>query len=252
MAKRKLRTLTEKLRTKIKEHHSKMKASDFDGDALAYFNLVKSAAKARKAKKGKVAKIRELDIPKDSEIYRIIEKGAKLKKMTVAQFVKKYRSEIEALMKDGDFIQTRETEYLIHDIAHMKPGKRVMVNDGDGYRIMPKKKDILNITLFTQHVMGNSDIFLIVYRVHFKLTGDLSHYLPATEEYEDLYEESDIMNLLDGYYPEITYLKSGKKDAVEAKKEIEPNSKERKKKGSKGKSKLGSKRKSISKTTKKK
>lgn len=254
MAKRKLKTLTEKLRSRIREDHASLKISDFQGEALAYLRQVKQLAKARnkKAKKkaDSTAKIEELEIPKDSELYQIVSKGAKLKGITVKQFVKKYRKEIEGLMKDGDFVVQRETEYLISDVAHMKSGTSVFVNDGNGYRKTPKKRDIFDIQTFTQHIMSNSDIFLLVYRVHYKLNGDLSHYLPDPEEYEDLFEEEELMSMLDEFYPYITYLKSGKKDAPKVETVIEPDAKERKKKGGKGKSDNGSKRKGISKTSK--
>lgn len=253
---RKLKSLTEKLRARIKEQYDTLKLSDFQGEALAYLKQVKQLAKARKKKakkkKDTTARIEELEIPRDSELYQIVSKGAKLKKMTVNQFVKKYRKEIEALMKDGDFVVQRETEYLIGDIVHMKPGTSVFVNDGNGYRKTPKKRDIYDIQAFTQHIMSNSDIFLIVYRVHYKLNGDLSHYLPPVDEYEEATEEEEIMSMLDDFYPEITYLKSGKKDAPKTETVIEPDAKERKKKGGKGKSDNEHKRKSISKTTKSK
>lgn len=256
MAKRKLKTLTDKLRLRIREEHASLKLSDFQGDALAYLKQVKQLSKARKKKakkkKDSTARIEDLEIPKDSELYQIVSKGAKLKKMTVNQFVKKYRKELEALMKDGDFVVQRETEYLIGDIVHMKPGTSVFVNDGNGYRKTPKKKDIFEIQQFTQHIMTNSDIFLIVYRVHYKLSGDLSHYLPPHEEYEELEDERELMDLLDEFYPEITYLKSGKKDAPKTETVIEPDAKERKKKSRKGKPDDGRKRKGISKTTKSK
>lgn len=252
MAKKK--KLTDRLREKIKEEYGSLKLSDYQGEALAYLKQVKQLAKARKKKakkkKDSTAKIEELEIPKDSQLYEIVSKGAKLKKMTVRQFVKKYRKELEGLMKDGDFVVQRETEYLIGDINHMKTGTSVFVNDGNGYTKIPKKRDIYDIQTFTQHIMSNSDIFLLVYRVHYKLNGDLSHYLPDPEEYEEAIEEEDIMSMLDGYYPEITYLKSGKKDAPKTENVIEPDAKERKKKSSKGKSDNGRKRKSISKTTK--
>lgn len=234
MAKKRItRKLTDKVREKIKSDYKTLRLSDYDGDALVYLRKVRGAAKGRKAKAAKVAKIEELSIPKDSEMYRIIEKAAKMKKMTVKAFVKKHRASIEALMKDGDFVVQRETEYLISDIEHLPKGKRVLVNDGDGYTSTSKLNDIYNIQQFTQHVAAYSNIFLLVYRVHYKLDGNLSHYLPPVDLYEATEEEQEVIDLLDEYYPEIAYLISQKRteeSAPEEPKIIEPDAPERKRK----------------------
>lgn len=227
--------LTEPLRQKIKE--GSIKKSQLAGEARTYANRVAGAKKARKIKKQKTAKVDALVIPRDSEMYKIIEAAAKYKKMTVAQFIKKHRDSIEALMRDGDFVLQRETEYLIDDVKAVKKGSKVFVNDGNGFRVFSKKNDILHIVQFTQHISTHTEIFLIIYRVHRKLNGDLSHYLPDPEEYVGLEEEEELMEMLDSFYPEITYLISKKKDAKK-KTVINPGAKERKEKkkaGSKGK-----------------
>lgn len=231
--KRITRKLTDKVREKIKAEYKTLRLSDYDDDALAYLRRVRGAAKARKAKAAKVAKVDELKIPVDSEMYRIIEKAAKMKKMSVKSFVKKHRASIEALLKGGDFVVQRETEYLISDIQHLPKGKKVLVNDGDGYTARAKLTDIYDIQQFTQHVASYSNIFLLVYRVHYKLDGNLSHYLPPVDLYEAAEEEQEIIDLLDAYYPEITYLISQKrsdKDTPEEPKTIEPDAPERKRK----------------------
>jgi hypothetical protein len=236
MSKRITRKLTDRVREKIRTEYRSLRLSDYDGDALTYLKRVRGAAKGRKAKSAKVAKVEALKIPVDSEIYRIIEKAAKMKKMSVKAFVKKHRSSIEALMKDGDFVVQRETEYLIDDIRRLPKGKKVLVNDGNGYATKGKLTDIFDIQQFTQHVASYSNIFLLVYRVHYKLDGNLSHYLPPVDVYEAAEEEQEVIDLLDEYYPEITYLISQKrtdKDAPEAPAIIEPNAPERKKRKAK-------------------
>jgi hypothetical protein len=252
MAKKRVtRKLSEKVKANIKANHSKLRKSDFADDALAYLNRVKGAAKGRKAKKQKIAKVDDLVIPKDSEIYRIVQKAAAYKKMSVAKYVKKFRAEIADLMDGGDFVFTRETEYLIEDIRHMKKGQSVFVNDGDGFTRTGAKTDIFNITTFTQHIFSNTEIFMIVYRVHRRLNGDLSHYLPSVNEYDELYESDDIESMLDGYYPEITYLKSAKRNERDVKQKIiAPHSRKRKKAKSKGKSVNGGQRKKTHKISK--
>ena len=217
MAKKIQRKLTDKLKEKIKKHYADLKESDYGDDALRYLKQVKGGAKGRATQRAKVAKIDQLTIPKNSEIYKIIQRAAKIKGMTVAKFVKKYRSDIENLMQGGDIVNMRETNYLISDIKHMDKGTTVFVNDGNGLTRTPKKTDIMNISLFTAHVMQNSDIFMISYRVNYKLNGDLSHYLPSAEEYEELEDDETITEMLDSYYPNITYLKSRK--VIEKKKD---------------------------------
>lgn len=209
--KRIIRKLNDRVKERIKKDYAKLSKKDFDGEALVYLNRVKGAAKGRKAKKAKVAKVDDLLVPRDSEMYRIIEAAAKAKKMSVAAFMKKHRESIEALMKDGDVVLQRETDYLIEDIRRLKKGKKVFVNDGNGYVKKSPLNDIYDIQAFTQKI-ATTDIFLIIYRVHYKLNGDLTHYLPDPEEYDELEEVEEIMEMLDSYYPDITYLRSAKKD----------------------------------------
>ena len=252
MPKRITRKLNEKVKERIKREWHSLRVEDFDGAALAYLNQVRGGHAGAKKRKDRTAVIGKFTVPKDSELYRIIERGAELKKMTVAKFIKEYQKELEEVAEHGDFVQQRETEYLIEDVRRVKKGNKVLVNDGNGYSVVPKLRDVLNIQQFTQHIMGNTDIFLIVYRVHYKTTGDLSHYLPSVDEYEGLEEEHDIEAMLDDYYPEITYLKSGKKDAPKKEKVIEEGSKERKKKGGKSRTHDRSKRKIVPKARPKK
>lgn len=215
-SKRITRKLTDKVREKIKKDYAKLKKSDYADEALVYLNRVKGAAKGRKTKKGKVAKIEKLVIPPNSEMYALIQRAAKSQKMTVAAFVKKNREAIIALMKDGDNVMNRETDRLIDDVkAVKKNGGTVFVNDGNGFFKTPALKDIFNIQTFIQAV-HTTDIFMVFFRVHSKLNGDLTHFLPPPEEYEDLEGNEEFMYMLDTYYPEITYLISPSKTNADA------------------------------------
>ena len=78
MSKKKpVKKLSNKVREEIKSNYSKLRLKDYEGEALAYLKQVRGAAKGRKARKDKVAKIDDLVIPRDSELYRLIERGAK-------------------------------------------------------------------------------------------------------------------------------------------------------------------------------
>jgi hypothetical protein len=248
--KRITRKLTERVKAKIKADHKKLRLKDFDGDALRYLKRVRAAEKTRKKKSDSVARVEDLIIPKDSELYNIISKMAKIKKVTLKQFMKKHKKDIANLQKEGDVILQRETDYLIEDIRKMKKGKKLFVNDGNGYRKTGRARDILNIQVFTQFVMSNSDIFMLTYRVHYKLDGDLTHYLPDAIEYEEFKDnEEGLIAMLDDFYPEITYLKSAKSKEREKEKPkiIAPYSKKRKRKTN---AKQSNKRKVTRKTSK--
>jgi hypothetical protein len=218
MPKRQLSKLTPKTKEKIKKNFKELRLSDFKGEALAYLRKVRGAAKARKDKKGKQAKVSAVAIPKDSEAYRIIEAAAKKNKMSVAAFIKKHKDSIDKLLKDGDVVLNRETEYLIRDINKLPAGKKIFVNDGNGYFKRSKGKAILYLQLLLQ-LVHSTDIFLLIFRVHYKLNGDLTFYCPDPDSYEGMEgDEEEVESLLDEYYPEITYLKS-RKSNVEPKKE---------------------------------
>lgn len=248
MAKKKL---TPSLKAKIKSDYSKLKLSDFEGEALSYLKKVRGAAKGRKTQRESKAVVDDFEIPKDSELYDIVKKAAKLKKMSVKRYISKYKEELKNLLQEGDFVVQRETEYLIEDISKLKKGKKVFVNDGNGYIVRGRNQDILNIQQFTQHVLSHTDIFLIIYRVHYKLSGDLSHYLPDAEEYEGAEDPQSIEEVLDSYYPEITYLKSDKTKGRKKDSRI-PGRRSKKEKGAKGKSNNGRQRKSVHKVAQKK
>lgn len=245
MPKRIIRTLTGRVKEKIKKEYRTLKKSDYGDDALTYLNRVKGAAKGRNKKKQTIAKVGELVIPKDSEMYRIIEKAAKINKMTVKQFIKKHRESISDLMQKGDVVIQRETEYLIKDLSKLPKGKKVFINDNNGYVKTPKLDAILQLQQFTQAIFGYTDIFIIVYRVHYKLIGDITFYLPPVREYDDLSEPEDFEALLDEYYPEITYIKSPKRNERRKKETIKERGNNKGKKKSTDKPDNGRKRKVV-------
>lgn len=235
MAKRK--TLTPSLKSKIKQGYKSLRLSDYQGEARDYLKKVKSADKARKTKQGKIAKVGSISIPRDSEIYKIIEKSAAINKMSVAAFIKKHKDSVTALMKDGDLVLNRETDKLIHDINAQGKGMKVFINDGNGYSRTSKLNAIFQLQQFKQFVASNTNVFLLFFRTHTKLNGDIYFSLPDYEEYGELEgEESDIIDMMDSYFPNITYLRSDKKAADYAQ-----DKKRKKQSAGKAKSKKGSK-----------
>lgn len=213
------RKLTAKLKEQIKADYRHLKLQDFDGDALTYLKKVRGAAKGRKAKRDAVAHVGETIIPKDSDLYSLIQTGAKHRKMSVKAFIKKYKDEIDALLKNGDFVLERESDKLIHDLASLKQPRKVYVNDFNGFVRTPSKEAILNIKLFVQYIMAHSDVFLVLFRTHFKLNGDVYFYLAPYEDIDGL-SRARLIKLSESWLPWIKLMASAKKKKSQRAKRI--------------------------------
>lgn len=202
--------LSASLKAKIKKEHATLRLRDFAGDAESYLRQVKGAAKGRKVRSDKTARVGEITVPKDSEIYHIIEGSARLKKMSVKSFVSKYKQAIQDLLADGDLVLDRESDKLITDINALKPGRKVYINDGDGFVRTPRLTTIHRIVEFRQYVASNTDIFLIFFRTHFKLNGDIYFHMPNADEYEEM-ESGDLVEFLMDQ-SDMTVLRSSKRN----------------------------------------
>jgi len=208
------RKLTDKLKKYIRENYRSLKKSDFAGDALAYLNRVKGAAKGRKAQRDGKAIIEGLKIPKDSSAYQLIFALAKAKGVSVRTLIKKYRQEIEPLLESGGIVIQRETDYLIKDLNSLKKGTLVFVNDGDGYSKLSKEQAILRLQMLLMHCAALTNIFMLIYRVEYKLDGDIKFYCPEEKKYKNIILEESIKEFLDNYEPEIIYIESNRKGAA--------------------------------------
>lgn len=213
MAKKKRiqRKLTDKLKAKIKKEYAKLRLADYEGDALTYLRKVRGAAKGRKSKRDSEANIEGLRIPKDSEAYALIKAMAKAKGVTVKQLLKKYKKEVSELLEDGVLVIQRETEYLISDLKKLPKSNRIYINDNDGFTRIGKEEAILRLQLLLMHCAALTDIFMLIYRVQFKLDGDVRFYCPLKDQYEDLITSEEITDMLDEYEPEIIYIESNRK-----------------------------------------
>lgn len=207
MSKRIYKTATENTRKKIKS--GAVEKSQLKGAALSYYNRVQGAAKARAAKEEKVFKVGDAVVPRNSELYRIVETAAAAKGVTVKQFTTENQKSIKRLLQEGDVVVNREAGYAIKDITHIGKGKMVYVNDLDGYVRKGRNATIFGIQQLQQYCFSNSDIFLIFFLLRYKLNGDIYLYLPGLEQYDGL-EGEELEEFLDDYYPHITYLKSAK------------------------------------------
>jgi len=209
MAKRKL---TPKLRDYLYANRWKARLSDYEGNALAYLKRLRAASKAAKTRRANTAVIGEVNIPRDSELYEIIEASAALKKQTVATFIKKNKAAIQELMKEGRVVLTRETSYAIKDIDKLPRRAKVFINGNE----VSKGDAIYALQSFTSSAMQYTDTVIVNYELSYDLQGNLHLTMPTEEEIEEAEEnadngdDSDFYDLLEnaeGFVPII----SGKK-----------------------------------------
>lgn len=204
MAKRKL---TPKLRDYLYDNRFKARLSDYDGDALAYLKRLRAASKAAKVRKAKTAKIGQVTIPRNSELYEIIEASAAIKKQTVATFIKKNKAAINQLMQEGRVVVTRETSYAISDIGRMPKKSKVFIN---GQQVT-KGDAIYALQSLTSSAMQLTDTVVMNYELSFDLTGDLHLELPTEseiEEAENADDEGEMMDELLDSFEHIVPIKS--------------------------------------------
>lgn len=206
--KRSYKTDTPALRKRVLS--GRVSKDQLTGPALTYYNRVQGAAKARKAKADGTLQIGNAVVPKNSDLYAIIKAGAEAKGQSVKQFVKENKEALEKLMTDGDIVLQRETDYLIKDLQALSRGKKVFVNDGNGFSRFKKENAIFNLQTLKMHASATTDIFLIYFRVSYKTKGDIYFYCPELKQYEGMIGQSFEL-FLDDYYPEITYVKSNRK-----------------------------------------
>lgn len=178
------RKLTPKLKSYLKENKFKVKQSDYSGDALAYLLRLRKAAKAAKKKKDKIAKVGKAEIPHDSKMYRIIAASAKLKNVSVAQFIKKYKSEVNDLLKEGRVVLSRETSYALSDINSLPEDKKIYINN-----IETSKGDALySLQTLTSTSMRFSNVVAVNYEMYYDYNGNLYMEFPTPDIYDDIVE----------------------------------------------------------------
>lgn len=181
------RKLTPKLKDYLYDNRFKVKQSDYTGEALAYLLKLRAASKAAKKRKANTAKIGETVIPRNSELYEIIEASAKIKKQSVSTFIKRNKAAIEELMKDGRVIISRETSYAIADISKLPRRAKVYLNGEE----VSKGDAIYALQSLTSAAMQYTDTVVINYEMSYDLTGNLYLELPTDEELEEAEEDAD-------------------------------------------------------------
>jgi hypothetical protein len=190
MAKRKL---TPKLKDFLYDNRYKVKMSDYAGDALAYLKRLRAASKAAKTRKNKTAKIGSVTVPRNSELYKIIEASAKLKKQNVSTFIKENQEAIENLLQEGRVPITRETGYAIKDISNLPNKSKVFIN---GQQVS-KGDAIYALQSLTSSAMQHTDTVVMNYEMSYDLAGNLYLELPTEEEVEEAESADDEGEMMD-------------------------------------------------------
>lgn len=184
MAKRKL---TPKLKDYLYANRWKAKMSDYDGDALSYLKRLRAATKAAKKRKANTAKIGSVTIPRNSELYEIIEASANLKRQSVASFIRANKGAIEELLQEGRVVISRETQYAIDDISKLPTKSKVYIN---GEKVT-KGDAIYALQSLTSTAMQHTSVVLINYEMSYDLAGNLYLEIPTQEDIEEAEENGE-------------------------------------------------------------
>jgi hypothetical protein len=192
MAKRKL---TSKLKEHLYDNRWRVKQSDYTGEALEYLERLRRASKAAKKRKDNTAKIGDVTIPRNSELYETIEASARIKKQSIATFIKQNKQAIEELMAEGRVVLMRETNYAISDIGKLPARSKIFINGVE----VSKGDAIYALQSFTSSAMQYTDTAVINYELSYDLTGNLFLELPTDDELEAAEEDADNGDL-DTYY----------------------------------------------------
>jgi hypothetical protein len=161
--------------------------SDYGGEALAYLKRLRAASKAAKTRKQATAKIGNVTIPRNSELYEIIERSAEIKRQSVSTFIKNNKAAIQELMQEGRVVIQRETSYAISDISKLPRKSKIFINGEE----VTKGDAIYRLQSFTSSAMQYSSTVIINYEMSYDLTGNLHIEMPTEEEIEEAEEDYD-------------------------------------------------------------
>lgn len=234
------RKLTASLKKKIKENYHRLKKADYDGDALAYLNRVRGAAKGRKAKafgqKNTDGKTRGKSKPKQwgvtssekqpkrrsykqipfyvhgiiiepgTEAYGIVAASARMRKMSIARFVKENEEAIADLI-DGYLVFSKvEIDKLIQIITDLPSKKKTFVPTNGKER--PRVKVIFLLHSLKSFMLATCEIYeQILIEFGYDLFGNVHVDVPYPVQYTK-FECEELLEWLDENYPNISYFKN--------------------------------------------
>ena len=213
--------LTDRVKQNIKDRKGNIPARFFSGDALSYLKKYRALKNARKAKKQSVLKIEKVALPKNTQIYKHVERLAKQKGITVAHFVAAYADEIQELIEKGSIPNDREIEYLIEDVQKIASHFKIFVN---GEQVSKSEAAFL-LENFKFNILNYTNAFKVIVDSWYTFDGNLHFKIPTPEDLEEILEqtdtedidkeqgEEDIKDFLDNFFPGIRLISSPPKDS---------------------------------------
>lgn len=182
------RKLTPKLKEYLYENRWKARLSDYSGEALEYLKRLRAASKAAKKRKDNTAKVGRLTIPRNSNLYKLLEDSAKLKKQPVGKFIRENKEAIEELMRDDRIVIQRETAYAIKDINKLPKKSKIFIN---GQQV--SKGDAVHaIQSLTSSAMQHTETVVVTYELSYDLKGNLYLDMPTEEEIEEAEDDPEL------------------------------------------------------------
>lgn len=228
--------LTDSLKKKIKEQYRSLHKSDFDGEALAYLNRVRGAAKGRSAQKkvrhekekkakakqkkkskGKTKKEKKFRLPKELRIcglvlkkddpgYIIIAGSARNKNQSVAKFVKDNESAICKMLSDYLVFEKKEIDYLRADIKSLPNNKKTFVPTKTFVKSHTRASFLLHMLKKTMIELAAIYPFVFI-EYAYDLEGNIHFNCPQPSEYAEM-DGEELLDFLDNDYPNITWIRN--------------------------------------------
>lgn len=202
MAKKKL---TEKLKAEIRANYTRIKKSDLSDNAAAYLKRVRAGHKAAKTRKLKVEYKSKKTFKKgpSDQAVDLIGDAAKAKGLTLKQFEKKYKADVEKFKERMILPYNREIDNLKLDIRFFDETKKVK-NRG---KKISRSQAIYLLSRLKNAMQSTGLVYdKINVRFHYDGRGNMELNLPEPNEYADL-QGNKLLLFTQQNYPLSHYLK---------------------------------------------
>lgn len=223
------RKLTESLKKKIKSDYRKLKQSDFDGDALSYLKKVRAAAKGRSVKKkkqkeasqkrknkiaaektperAKSIKVGSRVIEPGSKAYEIIFLSAKNTNKSLDRFIKENEKAIEELLSNYLIFFKTEIDNLIKQIRELPKKSKVHIPVHGSEK--SRARSIFMLHSIKKAMLELAAIYEVVFiEWGIDLDSDMHFNCPQPGEYKNIEDGEELLDFIDEYYPNITYIRN--------------------------------------------
>jgi hypothetical protein len=223
------RKLTEKLKSQIRQDYSRLKQSDFEGEALAYLKQVRGAHKGlerqKEIRKERSEKVKEKYIPHASQpkdrkpkitiegneilpgslAYEIIEASARNKKQTVKKFVAENRETIGKMLRDYLIFHRKEIDDLRELINSLPSGSKIF---------SPIKRKVISavtahmiLHMIKKTLIDTCGVYPYIFIEYaFDLEANLHFNCPRPGEYAKFEDCEELQEFLEDRYPNIEWI----------------------------------------------